>query len=110
MVDYDEFGDEEFADMYSEVETMVEEAEVSLKVGDKVTGTIYEVDEDGAYCEVGSKYSGFVPLSECSFVKLKTVRLEVACMGAPPRASAPRAMSPCPCPHHRSPLRFCAWA
>ncbi|KAG1679620.1 hypothetical protein FOA52_006137 [Chlamydomonas sp. UWO 241] len=80
MVDYDEFGDDEYADMYAEVEEMVEEADVQLKVGDTVMAKIYEVDEEGAYCEVGSKYSGFVPLSECSFVKLKTP-LEVLRVG-----------------------------
>lgn len=73
MVDYDEFGDEEYADLFEEVEELLEAADVELKVGDMVMGTIYEVDEDGAYIEIGQKYSGFVPLSECSFARLKTV-------------------------------------
>ncbi|KAG1660279.1 hypothetical protein FOA52_006746 [Chlamydomonas sp. UWO 241] len=80
MVDYDEFGDDEFADMYAEVEEMIDAADVELKVGDIVAGTIYEVDEDGAYCEIGQKWSGHIPLSECSFAKLKTP-LEVLRVG-----------------------------
>lgn len=74
MVDYDEFGDEEYAEeLFDEVENMIEASNVELKVGDKVVGTVYEIDEDGAYVEIGHKYSGFVPLSECSFARLKTV-------------------------------------
>ena len=75
MVDYDEFGDEEYAEeLFDEVDNMIEASNVELKIGDKVVGTVYEIDEDGAYVEVGHKYSGFVPLSECSFARLKTVR------------------------------------
>ena len=75
MVDYDEFGDEEYEELYEELEELIDAADVELKVGDKVVGTIYEVDEDGAYVEIGQKCSGFVPLTECSFARLKTVRI-----------------------------------
>mmetsp|Transcript_30144 Transcript_30144/g.66828 ORF Transcript_30144/g.66828 Transcript_30144/m.66828 type:complete len:438 (-) Transcript_30144:933-2246(-) len=80
MIDYDEMGDEEYADLYQEVEQLYDAADVELKVGDKVVGTVYEVDEDGAYVEIGEKASGFVPLTECSFAKLKTP-LEVLRVG-----------------------------
>lgn len=75
MVDYDEFGDEEYEELYEELEELIDAADVELKIGDKVVGTIYEVDEDGAYVEIGQKCSGFVPLTECSFARLKTVRI-----------------------------------
>ena len=78
MVDYDEFGDEEYEELYEELEELIDAADVELKVGDKVVGNVYEVDEDGAYVEIGQKYSGFVPLSECSFARLKTVRIGVS--------------------------------
>jgi hypothetical protein len=74
MVDQEDVGDEEYADLYDEVEGMLEESEASFKVGDKVYGTVYEVDDDGAYVEIGAKTAGFVPLVECSLGKLKTVR------------------------------------
>jgi hypothetical protein len=74
MVDYDEFGDDEYEELFEEVEELYETADVDLKVGDTVVGTVYEIDEEGAYVEIGQKSSGFVPLSECSFAKLKTVR------------------------------------
>ncbi|GBF91122.1 30S ribosomal protein S1 [Raphidocelis subcapitata] len=72
MEDLEEVGDEEFEALYDEVETMLEESGASFKVGDKVYGTVYEVDEDGAYVEIGAKTAGFVPLAECSLGKLKT--------------------------------------
>ena len=69
----DEVEDAEYADMFDEVEAMLEETEATFKVGEKVYGTVYEVDDDGAYVEIGAKSAGFVPLSECSLGKLKTV-------------------------------------
>ncbi|GAX80819.1 hypothetical protein CEUSTIGMA_g8254.t1 [Chlamydomonas eustigma] len=80
MVDYDEFGDEEYEEMFEEVQELLQTSDAELKVGDKVVGAVYEVDEDGAYVEIGQKYSGFVPLSECSFARLKTP-LEVLRVG-----------------------------
>jgi small subunit ribosomal protein S1 len=74
MVDYDEFGDEEYADMYEEVEEMLEAVDYDFKVGDKVSGTVIEVDDDGAYVEIGAKAIAFCPITECSFARLKTVR------------------------------------
>jgi hypothetical protein len=76
MVDYDEFGDDEYAELAAEVEAMVEGSYADIRVGDRVLGTVYEVDEGGAYVELGEKASGFVPLAECSFAKLKTVSRE----------------------------------
>ncbi|EFJ43709.1 plastid/chloroplast ribosomal protein S1 [Volvox carteri f. nagariensis] len=72
MVDYDEFGDEEYADMYEEVEDMLEAVDYDFKVGDKVSGTVIEVDDDGAYVEIGAKAIAFCPVTECSFARLKT--------------------------------------
>jgi predicted RNA-binding protein (virulence factor B family) len=75
MVDYEEFGDEEYAELQEDVEQLLEanQDNVQLKVADKVMGTVYELDDDGAYVEIGQKASGFCPLSECSFAKLKSV-------------------------------------
>jgi hypothetical protein len=108
MEDVDEVGDAEFAGLYDEVETMLEESEASVKVGDKVYGTVYEVDEDGAYVEIGAKSAGFVPLVECSLGKLKTVRYrwggrprDWALIGAP---DCPATASPRPLPARPQPL------
>lgn len=78
MVDYDEFGDEEYADMYEEVEDMLDAIDYDFKLGDKVSGTVIEVDDDGAYVEIGAKAIAFCPVTECSFARLKTVGNYVA--------------------------------
>lgn len=72
MEDYDDMGDEEYEDIWEQVEDMIEQYDDNIKDGDKVLGTVYEVDDDGAYVEIGGKMSGFVPLTECSLAKLKT--------------------------------------
>eukprot|EP00882_Tetradesmus_deserticola_P032810 GHRQ01037402.1.p1 GENE.GHRQ01037402.1~~GHRQ01037402.1.p1 ORF type:complete len:187 (-),score=51.90 GHRQ01037402.1:140-700(-) len=76
MQDYEEVADQaQFDEAFElEVEDMLEAAsETSLRPGQKVLGTVYEVDEDGAYVEIGAKSAGFVPLSECSLARLKSV-------------------------------------
>jgi hypothetical protein len=136
MIDYDEFGDEEYAEMYEEVDQMLEAVDYdfkvspsaaatwparllqlrvlqqfvgwqqrngrfccasarpgravgavaqarirfnppaccSVQVNDKVIGTVIEIDDDGAYVEIGAKAIAFCPVTECSFARLKTVR------------------------------------
>lgn len=76
MQDYEELTDQpEFDEAFElEVEDMLEKAsETNLRPGQKIHGTVYEVDEDGAYVEIGAKSAGFVPVSECSLAKLKSV-------------------------------------
>jgi hypothetical protein len=76
MQDYEELADQaQFDEAFElEVEDMLEAAsETNLRPGQKVLGTVYEVDEDGAYVEIGAKSAGFVPLSECSLARLKSV-------------------------------------
>lgn len=76
MQDYEELTDNiaEDPELEQEIEAMIDKAsEVSLRPGEKVIGTVYEVDEDGAYVEIGAKSAGFVPLSECSLARLKSV-------------------------------------
>lgn len=72
MVDYDEFDEETDEEVLNEVETLMEKSEYTFSVGDKVLGTVIEVDEEGAYVEIGAKSAAFVPLSECSFARLKS--------------------------------------
>jgi hypothetical protein len=123
MVDYAEFsaagGEEDDAELTEGVERMLEQSSVDLRMGDRVVGTVYEVDEDGAYVEVGAKTAGFVPLSECSLAKLKSVseresRISIFC-GARPRLlhpqgrSRPAPMAPFDAACHRYRLARPAW-
>lgn len=112
MVDYDEFGDEEYAEIQDQVEQMIDASYSTLTMGDQVKGTVYEVDDDGAYIEIGEKASGFVPLSECSFAKLKSVSACPGCMqqGFRPLAAGhgPLHSMQQPGPHPLPPCRLTA--
>jgi small subunit ribosomal protein S1 len=72
MVDYDEFDEDVDDDMYEEIDALIEDADYSFRLGDKVMGTVIEVDDEGAYVEIGAKAAAFVPLTECSFARLKS--------------------------------------
>eukprot|EP00798_Chlamydomonas_sp_ICE-L_P004537 gene4537-14706_t len=80
MVDYAKFGDEEYEELFEDLDELYNDAATEIKIGDKLLGTVYEIDDDGAYVEIGQKASGFVPISECAFTKLKTP-LEVLRVG-----------------------------
>ena len=107
MVDYDEYGDEEYEELYDTVDALVEEAAgVQLSMGDSVVGTVYEVDDEAAYVDIGHKGSGVVPLSLCSSAKLKSVRAAFAvqpqhfgtlCAVAVLLLSPPMLLPPCCC-------------
>ena len=90
MVDYEELGDEEYEEIWDEVDDLLEKSDYDFKTGDKVVGTVYECDEDGAYIEIGAKTAGFVPLSECSLAKLKSVRACFFSLPQPPRDARER--------------------
>eukprot|EP00798_Chlamydomonas_sp_ICE-L_P009722 gene9722-7593_t len=80
MVDYGKFGDEEYEELFEDLDELYDAAAQEVKIGDKILGTVYEIDDDGAYVEIGQKASGFVPISEVAFTKLKTP-LEVLRVG-----------------------------
>ena len=85
-------GDEEYADIFDDVEAILEEGEVTFKVGETVYGTVYEVDDDGAYVEIGAKAAGFVPTVECSLGRVKSVR-HLGARGGPAGAGRTAAAS-----------------
>merc|ERR1712159_475760 len=43
------------------------------KVGQQVTGTIIEMDDNGALLEIGGKMSGYLPAKEASLIPIKQV-------------------------------------
>jgi small subunit ribosomal protein S1 len=43
------------------------------KVGQTITGTIIEMDDNGALLEIGGKMSGYLPLKEASLIPIKHV-------------------------------------
>jgi small subunit ribosomal protein S1 len=51
---------------YRRFEELLGTADVSFNQGDKITGTIFRVDNRGAYIDVGGKSAAFCPTSELS--------------------------------------------
>ena len=42
-------------------------------IGQQITGTIIEMDDNGALLEIGGKMSGFLPAKEASLIPVKQV-------------------------------------
>jgi len=59
------------ADSYSSFQDADLEQVDPPKVGQTVTGTIIEMDDNGALLEIGGKMSGYLPLKEASLVPVK---------------------------------------
>lgn len=59
-------------------EEMVREANIDMadppQLGDTVTGYVVEMDDSGAFIEIGGKMSGFLPLDEASLSPLRHVK------------------------------------
>lgn len=45
------------------------------QLGDSVTGYVVEIDDSGAFIEIGGKMSGFLPLEEASLSPIKHVKV-----------------------------------
>lgn len=60
---------------YMELGRLLDTYDFKFKVGDKVTGSIFNVDNRGAYVDIGAKASAFMPMAEAAIVKLESVRL-----------------------------------
>ena len=65
-------GDDESATYNSFAEADAEEVDPP-KVGQTITGTVIEMDDNGALLEIGGKMSGYLPLKEAALVPIKHV-------------------------------------
>ena len=68
MTDETEIDEESFMDADSE-ETD------PPQIGEELTGTIVEMDDNGALLEIGGKMSGYLPVKEASLVPVKQVTI-----------------------------------
>mmetsp|Transcript_9623 Transcript_9623/g.35260 ORF Transcript_9623/g.35260 Transcript_9623/m.35260 type:complete len:391 (-) Transcript_9623:224-1396(-) len=59
----------EHGDLYREFDRLLETQDFNFKVGDKVVGTVFKVDNKGAFVDVGAKSSCFLPLVEAAIVR-----------------------------------------
>ncbi|KAL4537960.1 hypothetical protein Ndes2526B_g04187 [Nannochloris sp. 'desiccata'] len=55
---------------YKTFEALLDEYSVSFATGDKVTGTVFRVDQKGAYVDVGGKSTAFCPTNELSMANI----------------------------------------
>lgn len=64
--------EEELASYQVFAEAEIEEIDPP-KVGQTITGTVIEMDDNGALLEIGGKMSGYLPLKEASLIPIKHV-------------------------------------
>eukprot|EP00898_Chlorokybus_atmophyticus_P007617 jgi/Chlat1/7857/Chrsp66S07290 len=63
---------------YKDFEAALSKFDFKFKSGDKVKGTIFKVDNKGAYADVGAKAAAFCPIHECSIVTIDKVEEAVS--------------------------------
>lgn len=59
---------------YVEFAKALEKYDFNFRVGDKVTGNVIMVSNNGIYVDIGAKSAAFCPLAECSLGKSVRVR------------------------------------
>eukprot|EP00887_Chlorella_sp_A99_P001165 scaffold14.g1165.t1 len=57
-------------DMYRRFEQLLDDFTVSHRTGDKVVGTVFKVDQKGAYVDVGGKSTAYCPTAELSMASI----------------------------------------
>lgn len=55
-------------------EDLIKGTDFSFKQGDVVSGTVFEIDQKGAYVDIGAKSAAFCPTAEASLCKVSRVR------------------------------------
>mmetsp|Transcript_19311 Transcript_19311/g.18643 ORF Transcript_19311/g.18643 Transcript_19311/m.18643 type:complete len:404 (+) Transcript_19311:109-1320(+) len=65
--------EENEVDSYSLFADADEEAQAPPKAGQTITGTVIEMDDNGALLEIGGKMSGYLPLKEAALIPIKHV-------------------------------------
>lgn len=60
--------------LYAVFEDLIKGTDFSFKQGDVVAGTVFEIDQKGAYVDIGAKSAAFCPTAEVSLCKVSRVR------------------------------------
>ena len=58
---------------YSELDRLLSNYDFKFSVGDKVVGNCFNVDQRGAYIDIGAKAAAFLPKAEASLAQVDTV-------------------------------------
>ena len=59
--------------LYAVFEDLIKGIDFSFKQGDVVSGTVFEIDQKGAYLDIGAKSAAFCPTAEVSLCKIGRV-------------------------------------
>lgn len=65
--------------LYAVFEDLIKGIDFSFKQGDVVSGTVFEIDQKGAYLDIGAKSAAFCPTAEVSLCKIGRVCRRVHC-------------------------------
>jgi S1 RNA binding domain len=65
--------------LYAVFEDLIKGIDFSFKQGDVVSGTVFEIDQKGAYLDIGAKSAAFCPTAEVSLCKIGRVCCWVHC-------------------------------
>lgn len=64
-------GDKGSTEEYSELDRLLSKYDFKFNVGDKVTGNCFNIDQRGAYIDIGAKAAAFLPINEASLAKVE---------------------------------------
>ncbi len=78
--------------LYAVFEDLIKGIDFSFKQGDVVSGTVFEIDQKGAYLDIGAKSAAFCPTAEVSLCKIGRVCCEVHCRVSTCRLALPAAV------------------
>lgn len=60
--------------LYAVFDELMDSFDFTFKQGDVVSGTVFEIDQKGAYVDIGAKAAAFCPTAEASLCKIARVR------------------------------------
>lgn len=60
--------------LYQHFEKLLQKRQYGYKQGDKVLGTVFQVDERNAYVDIGAKASALCSVDECTVARVQRVR------------------------------------
>mmetsp|Transcript_16374 Transcript_16374/g.31432 ORF Transcript_16374/g.31432 Transcript_16374/m.31432 type:complete len:380 (+) Transcript_16374:98-1237(+) len=59
---------------YQQLEDLLSKYDFKFSVGDKVVGSVFNVEQRGAYIDVGAKAAAFLPAEEASLAKVERIQ------------------------------------
>eukprot|EP00976_Prorocentrum_cordatum_P096489 1190586-Prorocentrum_minimum.AAC.4 len=61
---------------YDDFSRLLEKYDFKFNVGDKIVGSVFNIDQRGAYVDIGAKAAAFLPTNEASLAPITKVNLD----------------------------------